>query len=130
MSQSESEQPQKEQLPHSIWGIFSFAFALLAVAANCLTFVLVGYGGFLDELIPYNWGQGGNPDPLFSTGTLIVFFPALCSFPLAFLALVLGIKGMYQSHTRQVLAICGVLLSLLPLITWFLVIPMAARAGW
>jgi len=130
MSQSESVQPQKERLPHSGWGIISFWLALLAVAANCLTFVLVEYGGFLNELIPHNWGQGGDPDPLFPTGCLIAFFPALCSFPLSFLALVFGIKGMEQSHTRQVFAIYGVFLSLLPLITWFLVIPMAARAGW
>ena len=130
MSQSESEQPHKERLPHSGWGILSFWLALLAVVANCLTFVLVAYGGFLNEFIPHNLGQGGDPDPLLPTGDLVAFFPALCSFPLSFLALVFGIKGMGQSYTRQVFAICGILLSLLPMVTWFLVIPMAARAGW
>ena len=134
MSQSESEQPQKERLPHSGWGILSFWLALLAVAANCLTFVLVGYEEIFNEFIPYNWGQGGDPDPLLSTGTLVAGFLVLClilgSILLAFQVFVLGIVGVCQPHTRKVFAIWGILLSLFPLITWFLVIPMATRAGW
>ena len=130
MSQSESEQPQKERLPHSIWGILSFAFALLAVAANCLTFVPVEYREILNELIPHNWGQGGDPDPLLPTGTLIAGFLVLClllgSILLAFLAFVLGIVSVCQPHTRKVFAIWGLVLSLLP----FVLVALAIICDW
>ena len=129
MSQSESEQPHKERLPHSIWGILSFAFALFAIGMFCLTPVLFAYEEVLNELIPHNWGQGGDPDPLLPTGWLTACLPMLSSFPLALLAFVLGIVGERQPHTREVFAIWGLVLSLLPFIG-FVLICMAARAGW
>jgi len=130
MSQSESEQLQKERLPHAGLGCLSFVVALFAVGAFCLTPVLIKYEVVFNEFIPHNWGQGGDPDPLMTTGDLITVCPMLSSFPLASLAFALGIAAVYcQPHTRKVFAIWGLILSTVPFIL-FQLICMACRAGW
>ena len=126
MTLMEPEQPQKERLPHSIWGIISFAFALFAIGAICLTFVLYEYG---DEFIPHNWGQGGDPDPLLTTGELIAIFLMLSSIPLALLACAFGTTGVCEPYTRKVFAIWGLILSTVPFI-FFAFVFIGARAGW
>ena len=129
MSQIEPEQPSKERLPHSIWGILSFAFALFAIGAICLTLVLYEYRESLDDFIPHNWGQGGDPDPLLSTGEVIAAFLMLSSIPLAILACAFGTTGVCQDHTRKAFAIWGLILSTVPFI-FFAFVFIGARAGW
>ena len=129
MSQSESVQPQKEQLPHAGLGCLSFVVALFAIGAFCLTPVLIQYGGgVLNEWIPHNWES--DPDPLMTTADFVAVFPMLSSFPLACLAFALGIAAVCcQPHTRKVFAIWGLILSTVPFIL-FQLICMACRAGW
>jgi len=131
MSQSESVQPHKERLPHSGLGCLSFIVALFAIGAFCLTPVIFfTYGEVLNELIPYNWEQENDPDPLPQLLPPGVFFPMLSSFLLASLAFALGIAAVCcQPHTRKVFAIWGIILSTAPFVLLQLV-AMAARAGW
>ena len=129
MSQSETDQPQKEKLPHSGFGILSLAFALLAIGAICLTIVFAEYEERLGEFIPHNWGQGGDPDPLLPTVALIAALLMLSSIPLAILACAFGTTGVCQPHTRKVFAIWGLILSTVPVI-FFAFVFIGARAGW
>ena len=105
MSQSEPEQPQKERLPHSIWGILSLAFALFAI----VSFVL---WGCLPTLLPrlHSWD-------LFP----IMFFWFFGNVLALFLAFISGIIGMCDRRSRtrsypKILARLGCFFALLPVL--------------
>ena len=137
MSQIESDQlaemfvspPQKEQLPHSGCGCFSFVFAFLAIVMICGAFSIVFFEATLERFIPRNWGQENDPDPLLSTLDLAAGLGVFGSLPMAGLAFILAICGLYHPRSRKVFAIWGLCLSILPFIIFAYII-LGARAGW
>ena len=111
MSQLESTPPNeesppptgKERLPHSIYGILSFALAILAIVA---IFALCCITVYIVHKYPYD--TGSEPPPvehiLVGFGFILTFFTQLA-------ALIFGIIGVCQTHTQKVFAICGIVIS-------------------
>ena len=137
MCQFESDQrtelftlpPQKERLLRPGCGCFSLIFAFLAVTMICGSFSIVVFEETLEKFIPRYWGQENDPDPLLSTLGLISGFGVLGSLPMAGIAFILAICGLYHPRTNKVFVLWGLCLSVLPFMI-LLCIFIGARAGW
>jgi hypothetical protein len=101
MSPLESDPPQKERLPHSIWGIASFCLAILpngALSMLILFFILVGLCGgriYIED----------------TTGMPIVLYGAIAYCSIMFVAFIFGIVGIFRPRTRKVFSVLGLILS-------------------
>jgi len=113
MSQIEPEQPQKECLPHSIWGVLSFWLAISSIAVYCAIFgslmYMIGTSPNPETFNPKNWED--TMPPLWIIFASIVGSGCFCA---TFAAFILGIVGVCQPHTRKVFAYWGLFFSILP----------------
>jgi len=102
MSQSESDQTQKEELPHSAYGIVSLNLALCSIV---LPFVLItistAFG--LDSEIA---------GVVFALGLVCMVFAGIVAFTL-------GVIGVCQSRTRKVFSVLGITFASLPIVFAF-----------
>ena len=102
MSQIEPEQPQKERLPHSKYGIRSFRLALPSAVIYVLAFVaLRATDHRLERYEYFEWLMFCN-------------FCALGSILVAFVAFLYGVIGLFQQRTRKVFSILGIIFSVIP----------------
>ena len=94
MSQIEPEQPQKEELPHSVYGVVSLNLALCAIVLPFIYIaVCIGFG-----LVP----------PM----TRVIFaLHLICMVSFGTAALILGIVGVCQPRTRKVFSVLGIIFS-------------------
>jgi len=106
---SESPLPQKERLPHSKWGIFSFVLALFSIFSFILfiPFVIISAGlmsgGLLTPSIRHFIGNLWMGGSLFSAMAAVIF----------------GIIGICQPRTPKGFSICGILLPV-PLLLFYI----------
>ena len=100
---------EKERLPHSRWGIASFAIALCAYLMYFLLYCFVAF------VIDPPRTPGGSVS--LQDGILLIivsylgFFSVLC---VATVAIIFGIVGLRQPRTRKIYARLGFLLSIVP----------------
>ena len=106
MSQSEIKQPQKERLPHSIWGILSFWLALSSFVVYC---AITGVFMYLNLTSP----EPVIPSEIWDKNVFLQWVGVGYSLAL-FAAFILGIVGVCQPRTRKVFAYWGLFLSVLP----------------
>jgi len=117
MSQFEIEQPEKERLPHSIWGIISFWLAISSIVVYCAIFGCLMYviatspNPVTFNPNPGHWDKSAPPLWLIGAG-----LGQLGCFFATFAAFILGIVGVCQPHTRKVFSYWGLVLSALPLL--------------
>jgi len=123
MSQSEPDQPLKEKLPHSMWGIISFWLAISSIAVYCVIvgclMYVIGTSPNPETLNPEHWDKSSPPLWLIGIG-----IGQIGCFFATFAAFIFGIVGVCQSRTRKVFAYWGLFFSILPLLilaTFFII---------
>jgi hypothetical protein len=137
MSQSDACQ-QQERLPHSKCGIFSFILAILSPFVLFVFMLLWLIPAHVNRVESKTWStetvaEGNehavNPiavaEPVVPEPAVFVF---LFLFPFAlmpFVALVLGIVGVCQPHTRKVFSILGIVFSGLTIVCPMILVVIA-----
>jgi hypothetical protein len=125
----ENVPPQQKNLPHSVIGFFSFAFAIISLVFLGGILATMFYIEFIDPDSGKKGGALDCLDPFTSVIGVLSFFSFLGNIPAAWLAFVFAIGGLCHLHTRRMFALWGLFLSTISLIFWVCIV-IGARAGW
>ena len=101
MSQSETKQPQNEELPHSVYGVISLNLALCAILLPFVLTIICACIGL---------------DAAIISTRVIVGVGLVCMSCIGIAAFTLGIIGVCQSRTRKVFSILGIIFASISLL--------------
>jgi len=113
MSLIESEQPQNEELPHSVYGIVSLNLALCSIILPFVLLVISTAFGLDSEIV----------EAVFALGLVCMVFAGIVAFTL-------GVIGVCQSRTRKVFSVLGITFASLPLMFAFFFIVIGIIVGF